>query len=110
MDEMTFRELYCKKFSVPLDKYEKALFRHSLYRRTWPFYYLLKWWNKDYFEEDLLVIEELAQLRNLECFEPEVGRFYGRMQRSKSFLRRRLKLRISGERLIQVKKQVLSKQ
>ena len=97
---MTFREAYCKKFGISGKEYSRHIFRRCLHRRARLFTWFLKRLDPEYFYEDFHIIRELGEMEDMSCFKPEVGRFHGRNQRSKSFLRRRLKMRLSGKRLI----------
>ena len=103
---MTFRQAFCQKYAVPDDDYTQKVFRLSLHLHARPLAKIISWVLPHHFEEDFAAIQELATITDIRCFEPEVGRFRGRNQRSKSFLRRHLKMRVSGRRLIKLKDSV----
>jgi hypothetical protein len=59
------------------------------------------------FAEDLDLIREVGEMTNPELFKNEVNCFHGRNLRHKNWLRTRLRIRVSGGRLLKLKHRIL---
>ncbi|MDB6129040.1 MAG: hypothetical protein JWM04_147 [Verrucomicrobiales bacterium] len=104
-----FKEAFCKAYDCKPENYPTCLFWKTLYPHAWLIAPLLYFFNRNYFKEDFVVIEELAKVRNSELYNTDVTFFHGRNVRDHRSLRRSLGIRVSGKRLIQVKNDVLQK-
>jgi hypothetical protein len=102
----SFREAFCERFACPPEEFEKRVLRRALYRRSRPLSALLYSWNPRFFDLDLRTIRQLGLARSSEEFRAEIDsfRFESRMQRG--FLKRTLRLRISGKRLMRLLEEV----
>jgi hypothetical protein len=98
-----FKDLFCTYTHSPLEKFELTLFKKSLYPHARLIAPILLRLKRQWFAEDLDVIRELATVDCPEVFQMEVARFYGRNVRDRSFLRKRLLIRLSGKRLLKWK-------
>ena len=98
----SFREAFCQRFACPAEEFEKRVLWRGLYRRSLPLSALVYSWNPRYFDLDVRTIRQLGLTRSSEEFRAEIDsfRFESRMQRG--FLKRTLRLRISGKRLMQL--------
>ena len=93
----TFCERFCSQFGVRPDRYERAVFRRSLYPMARVLRPLLAL-NRRYFDADRELIEGVGRITELAQFGNEAANF-GLNPLNRSFVRRKLKLRVSVGRL-----------
>lgn len=98
-DEITFREACCEALAIPPDRYVEAVFwrclpprRSLLARLYWHF-------NRDFFINDLLLIQEVADCTTLSDLRTELANYRFEIRES-GFLRVNLHLRMSGQCLV----------
>jgi hypothetical protein len=103
-----FKDAFCQRFRCPPDRYEAAAFRRCLFLHALPFAPLLQRLDPAFFSEDLDLIREVGPMTDPELFRSEINYFYGRNLRDKSWIRNVLRMRISGNRLIRLKKRLFS--
>jgi len=101
MDNPTFFELYCERTGVPRSAFVIDLFRRTIYPHARPFIPPLKAVNPYYFVPDYNFIENVSAMRQPEQFASAVRSFL-QDPANASFLRRRLRLRISVRRMVTV--------
>ena len=80
--------------------FEDHLFWRCLTWHSLPLAKILIRWRPDFFREDFEFLHEVGFARTTEEVVGDVNRFYGRNVRDRSFLRRRLSIRVSGTRLL----------
>jgi hypothetical protein len=105
----TFEEAFCKAYRCKPERYATKLFWKALYLHAWLLVPFIYFFNREYFKEDFVVIEEVAKCRNSELFNTDVTYFHGRNVRDSRALRRIFCFRISGMRLIRIKNVVLER-
>lgn len=98
----TFKAAFCEHFRCPPDRYEESLFRRALFRHALPFAFLIQRFDPGFFDEDRDMIREVGAMTTHEIFRNEINYFFGRNLREKNWLRRTLRIRISGNRLIRL--------
>lgn len=98
MSNPTFAELYCAKHNLPREKYARAVFRKTLYRRTFVLGWLLPLVHPNYFAADFDLIYGVENLRRSRDFATEVDRF-NEHPANHGLLRRSFCLRVSTSRL-----------
>ena len=102
----TFKEAFCRRFRCSPESYEMAVFWRAVFRHALP----LAWWiyliSPDFFTEDLELIREVGPMTNPELFKSEVNYFYGRNQRHKNWIRTVLRVRISGARMLRLRRRL----
>ncbi len=106
--KQTFRWLFCHWTRTPIERYEQAVFRKSLYIHARIFALLILRFRPEIFREDFEVIQELAEVNCPDVFAMEVSRFDGRNKRDRSKLRRLFLIRVSGKRLTRWKARCFS--
>lgn len=103
-----FKDAFCERFHCPSEGYESALFWRCVPRRALPLAFLLLRRTPQRFTEDFDLIREVASMTSPELFKNEINYFHGRNLRSKSWIRRAFKVRVSGARLMRIKRKVFS--
>jgi hypothetical protein len=98
MSNPTFAECFCAKYNVPREKYARAVFRRTLYRRTFVMGWLLPLVHPNYFAADFDLIYGVENLRRARDFATEVERF-NEHPANHGWLRRAFCLRVSTSRL-----------
>ena len=93
----TFRELYCERHGVALDRFERVLLWRCLHWPARPFHWLLRM-NRDYYSADLDFIRGVGDLKSRRGFHNEAAEFHYHPG-NRGFLRQRLLLRVSSQRL-----------
>jgi hypothetical protein len=103
----SFRENYCERFGCPLEDFENRVFWRSLYRRSLPLSLVVHLTNRRHFELDLQTIRQLGVCRGTQEFRAELESFrYD--YRMRGGLLRRLRVRVSGKRLMALLREVLA--
>ncbi|MDF3057708.1 MAG: hypothetical protein K0R17_1923 [Rariglobus sp.] len=98
MSNPTFAECFCAKNNLPPEKFARAVFRQTLYRRTHLVRWLLPLINQNYFAADFDLIYGVEHLRRLRDFVAEAERF-NEHPANRGWLRRTFCLRVSTCRL-----------
>lgn len=102
----TFRLAFCRKFSFRAEEYPVRVFRRTLYRHALPVAVILHRFKPEFFQEDFDLIREVGELNDPDLFRSEVNCFFGRNVRDRNWLRRTLRIRVSGDRLLALKNSV----
>ena len=97
-----FRQLFCQKYELAPEQFERELFRRTLFRHSVPLISLLEWWKPEIFREDRDLVHEVASCRSRGEVVSELNRFYGRNRRVGGFWRNSLLCRVSGKRVLQI--------
>jgi hypothetical protein len=95
----TFRESFCERFSCPPENFEKRVFWRCLYRRSLPLAWLASLLHRHHFDLDMQTIRQLGVCRSPQEFRAELESFRYEY-RTRGGLLRRLRVRVSGKRLI----------
>lgn len=95
-----FKTLFCKLHNCPIEEYESTLLWKTMFRHALIPAFFLNLLDKEYFHIDISEIRLLGTIRSPEHFNRELDLFHGRNVRDKKLLRRLLKIRISGRRLL----------
>lgn len=93
----TFAELFCEKQGVAEKDFERIVLRQSLRRSAWILYPLLNL-NRTYFTADREFVRCVGRITRPDQFDSEAMDFAMDSNNS-GFLHRRLKLRVSREKL-----------
>jgi hypothetical protein len=94
----TFAELFCQRYHIPPQRYAPAMFRRCLHRRAWLLLPLARLLPGRFFAADYELIHEVGRLTRASGVSDELALYY-RQPGNRGFLRRRLRLRISGARV-----------
>lgn len=95
-----FRQAYCEKFGCLPADYANKVFWRCLYPHARLLAPLLLWLNKGYFELSFQTIHELGETANYNDFKAELDGFTLANRNARSLLRKRLRVRVSGRRLM----------
>ena len=98
--QRTFEELWRNNHQGGDSHFETVMFWQGLYFHALPLASILVRYNPQFFREDLEFLRDVKNAHSTEEVIGELNRFYGRNVREKSFLRRRLFIRISGSRVL----------
>lgn len=101
-----FKTAYCQRFHCDSNRFEQSVFRRALFRHALPVAWLLRLRNPDFFREDLDFIHEVGALQDPDLFRQEVNYFYGRNLRDRGWLRTLLRIRVSGKRLMRIRRRL----
>jgi hypothetical protein len=103
----SFRENYCERFGCPLEDFENRVFWRCLYRRSLPLSLVVYLTHRKHFELDLQTIRQLGVCRGTQEFRSELESFrYD--YRMRGGLLRRLRVRVSGKRLMALLREILA--
>jgi hypothetical protein len=97
-----FRQGYCQSFNCPPEAFETSVFWRCLHRRAFPLSALMYYLNRDFFASDFQTIRQLGVAISFEEFAAEVDSFRNDNRRHGGFLRRNLRIRVSGRRLMEL--------
>ena len=98
----SFQEAFCETHGCPLEAFEARVFWRCLHRRALPLSALLYRLNPGFFEPDFRTIRQLGLARSFEEFGQEVNSFRSDNRRHGGLVRRRLRVRVSGRRLMEL--------
>jgi hypothetical protein len=102
----TFQTAFCEHFGCTPNRYESELLRRGLFRHAVPLACLIRRFKPQFFVEDLDLIREVGKMTSPELFKNEVNYFYGRNLRHKNWLRSAFRIRISGSRMLRIRRRV----
>ena len=100
MWHQNFRETFLKKHECPPESYESRVFWRCLYRHALPLAGLIYLFDRDFFAVDFQTIRQLGLARSPDEFRQEVDAFAYVNRRHAGTLRTRLRIRVSGQRLM----------
>jgi len=98
MSDPTFAECFCARNNVPREKFVRAVFKRTLYRRAYLLRWLLPLMHPNYFAADFDLIYGVENLRRVRDFVLEAERFNAHPA-NHGWLRRTFCLRVSTSRL-----------
>jgi hypothetical protein len=101
----TFRELYCERHGIAVDRFEHDLVARSLHPQARPVYWLLGL-NREYTSPDYDFVRGVGEMRRWQEFRNEAAEFHYH-PRNRGFLRTVLRLRVSTHRLQRILQQEL---
>jgi hypothetical protein len=93
----TFRELYCERYGVAFDKFERHLVWRALHWQARPFFWL-RGLNADYYSADFEFVRGVGELRSRREFRNEAAEFHYHPA-NRGFFRTILRMRVSSHRL-----------
>ncbi|HVU25299.1 MAG TPA: hypothetical protein VHE13_14315 [Opitutus sp.] len=102
----TFREAYCTKHQCPPAEFAARVFWHTLYRHALFVAPLLIWLNYDFFSPDRSLIGHAGDATSVSRIRDEVRDYFWDSS-NRGWLRRTLRLRVSGQRLKNLSRQYL---
>ena len=102
----TFAELFCEQHHVAPSNFVRAIFWRCLHRRALPFAPFVVLLHSRYFIVDYDLVSNVGALTCMSYLDEEIDDFHADT-RNRGFVRRRLKIRISGRRLCHVAHSVL---
>jgi hypothetical protein len=108
-DRPLFISLYCRRRGIAPSAFARDLLLRSVYPHTRPLVTLLTQLNRGYFEADYEFIVDVGQLRRRTDFGAAAESYISHPA-NKGFIRRRLKLRISVRRMLELVEDVLPQQ
>jgi len=101
-----FKEAFCETFACPPESYESKVFWRSIYPHALPVALLLSYFRPHFFDDDYELIRHVANVTHPGVFSTEMNFFHGRSIRHRSWWRRTLLIRISGQRMIDLKNRI----
>ena len=96
---LSFQSAFCQHYGYSAEEYERGLFRRGFYFHARLLSPILRWFNPNFFDEDLAVVRDLADMTSPEIIGGELSFFHGRNVRDKNWLRKTLLLRLSVGKL-----------
>jgi hypothetical protein len=96
----TFQEQFCQRVGCLPDAYGRKVFWRCLHRRSLPLAALIHLLNRNFFELDFATIRQLGLARSFAEYRAEVDSFRYECGMRGGFLRRTLRVRVSGGRLM----------
>ncbi len=107
-ESLEFREAVCRKFGCAPEAYPETVFSHCLYPHAAGSVKLIRWLKPDYFAADFELIHQIATVTEMRQVRAEVEnhRYHNP---SATLLRRFLRIRLSGRRVIQLADQIFAR-
>ena len=96
----SFQAAFCDQDKCPPESFETRVFWRCLHRRALPLSALVYLVNREFFELDFRTIRQLGVATSFEEFGAEVHSLRSENRRHEGFLRRTLRVRVSGRRLM----------
>jgi hypothetical protein len=98
----SFKNSFCMKYVVRPERFEREVFRRCLHERSQTLAKLILAVYPGFFRRDLMLIQEVARATSLEEVKESLHRYHKDNQAQRGFLRHRLKVRLSGERVLRL--------
>ena len=98
-DEACFFRLYCEKFNCPAAQFEERVLWQCLYPQSAELARMIWRINRDFFLPDLELIRMVAPLTDADDLKSEISYFRYHLT-AQGILRGRLRVRLSGQRLV----------
>jgi len=92
------KSLFCERFKCPPSEFEKRALRKCLYRHARMTAPLLRWFDADWFERDLLFINFFGSAKNWQEVVAELDAFRYREHLQPRFTRIAWRLRVSARK------------
>jgi len=102
----TFKEAYCSRLHCSPERFETHAFWTCIFRHALPLAWLIYRRDPGFFTEDLDLIREVGKMTDPELFKSEVNYFHGRNLRDKRWVRTILRVRVSGGRLMRLRRRL----
>lgn len=106
MSSPTFEESFCQQHGIGRERFVRVVLKQTLYRRARAVGWFFAIFNGDYYAADYELISAVGQLRRLRDFNNEAERF-NYHPANRGWLRRKLCIRVSTNRLRQLVKATL---
>jgi hypothetical protein len=103
----TFAEIYGERTGLAPAELNRVLFNRTLYPAARLIAGLVRWLNPRHFIADNEFCEDVGNLRSLEDFSLALGS-YIEHPANRGFLRRRLRIRVSARRMLQIVRTVFA--
>ena len=103
---LTFRDVFCRRFDIPSERFEIAVLQRCLSRRARLLRPLIRLFARHYFSFDAFFVQSIGRVRNAQQFTAEVKAFRDH-SRNRDWLRRRFKLRLSVWRILDLADEVM---
>ncbi|MDI1248285.1 MAG: hypothetical protein PSV13_05320 [Lacunisphaera sp.] len=107
MKGRTFAEIYGERTGLAPAELNRVLFLRTLYPAARLIAGLVRWLNPRHFIADYEFCEDVGNLRSLEDFSLALGS-YLEHPANRGFLRRRLRIRVSARRMLQIVRTVFA--
>lgn len=102
----SFKELFCRIYNCRPENFERKLLWRAMFRHALIPAFFVSLFSHRFFHIDITEIRLLGTIRSPEHFNRELDLFHGRNVRDKNWLRRLLRIRISGRRLLMERNKV----
>ena len=106
MPAQKFQALFCQQFDCSPSEYEKLALREFLYPHARLLVPVIRTLRPSLLEEDLKFIRYLGEAEDFQEAEDNVATFRDANRGTRSFLRKRWKLRVSGRKAGKVARQL----
>ncbi|HVY70089.1 MAG TPA: hypothetical protein VHH73_09180 [Verrucomicrobiae bacterium] len=103
----TLQQRYCEQTGCPPGQFEEKIFNECLPPSAMPLARLVRRFRPHFFQSDFLAIRYCGEATSFQAIRSEIDSFAQENRDRGGFLRRNLKLRISGRRLMDVARQLL---
>lgn len=100
-----FREACCEYFNCKPEEYEQAVFWHCLYDHAEKSAKILWQFSQSFFQWDIYLVQTVANATALSEMEHELNS-YRHQYRVSGILRRKLRIRLSGQKLLDLASKV----
>lgn len=107
MVQKTFREHYCNAYNVSSESFSKSIILQACYPHAQVFYQTLLKLGDTRVEPEVQLICDIQDIESVENLEAMInGVYFATYLRSLSVVRKKLKLRISGSKIIKMARTV----
>lgn len=108
MNSASFCDLFCEAFKCPPEDFNERVLWLCLFPKTNSFAHWLWQLNRDYFKPEFELIDQIKSLTSAQDIQAELDDFYYHNP-PKGFFRKVLKVRISGDRLLELAEELFAR-
>ena len=101
-ENVNFRDACCRYFDCERDEWESYVFRECLYGHARLLWWLFRWMNPSAVESDYEFLRFIGGSTESKSIMNEAAGYHYENRMRRGYLRNKLKMRLSGERLIQL--------
>lgn len=98
----SFQNSFCMKYVIPPERFVREVFNRCVHEKSAGFSKFLLLVYPAFFRRDLVLIKQVGRAESLDEVKGALQRFHRETQDEGGLLRKKLKMRLSGERMLRL--------
>lgn len=101
------KNAFCMKYVIPPERFDRAVFWRCVHERGSGIARVILFLYPGYFRRELQLIQQIGRYTEMSEVQGALQRYHKETQSDGGFIRRKLKVRLSGERLLRLAAELL---